>query len=87
MTQAGEDAKSLGALAVPLHLRNAPTPMMKGLGYGKGYKYAHDFEGALTTQDHLPEKLSGWPCVKWPPCARFIPKIVSPGLSTLKYAA
>jgi putative ATPase len=33
--------------------------MMKGLGYGKGYKYPHDFEGALATQDYLPEKLSG----------------------------
>jgi putative ATPase len=59
MKRAGEDAKSLGALPVPLHLRNAPTPMMKGLGYGKGYKYPHDFEGGLAAQDHLPEKLAG----------------------------
>jgi putative ATPase len=39
---AKEDAASLGSLEVPLHLRNAPTRLMKGLGYGKGYRYAHD---------------------------------------------
>jgi putative ATPase len=44
---------------VPLHIRNAPTPLMKGLGYGKGYKYAHDFEDALTQMDCLPESLQG----------------------------
>src|SRR5476651_876839 len=37
-----EDAKSLGSLEVPLHLRNAPTRLMKEIGYGKGYRYAHD---------------------------------------------
>jgi putative ATPase len=36
------DAQRLGTLDVPLHLRNAPTSLMKGLGYGKGYRYAHD---------------------------------------------
>lgn len=44
---------------VPLHLRNAPTGMMKGLGYGKGYKYAHDHEGAKVDQQHLPDALDG----------------------------
>ena len=44
---------------VPLHLRNAPTGLMKGLGYGKGYQYAHDFEDALVEQEHLPESLRG----------------------------
>jgi putative ATPase len=39
---ATEDAKSLGSLEVPLHLRNAPTRLMKEIGYGKGYRYAHD---------------------------------------------
>jgi putative ATPase len=44
---------------VPLHIRNAPTRLMKGLGYGKGYKYAHDYEDALVEQDHLPDSLRG----------------------------
>jgi putative ATPase len=57
MRAAGEDARALGALPVPLHLRNAPTPMMKGLGYGKDYRYPHDFEGALIAQDYLPAEL------------------------------
>jgi putative ATPase len=58
MTEAGEDARSLGALPVPLHLRNAPTPTMKGLGYGKGYRYPHDFEDALVAQNYLPDSLA-----------------------------
>ncbi len=57
MRQASEDAKTLGALPVPLHLRNAPTPMMKGLGYGKDYRYPHDFEDALVVQSYLPDEL------------------------------
>jgi putative ATPase len=44
---------------VPLHLRNAPTALMAGLGYGKGYKYAHDYENAIVDQEHLPESLKG----------------------------
>jgi putative ATPase len=46
-----------GALPVPLHLRNAVTGLMKNLGYGAGYKYAHDFEGAKVAQRHLPDEL------------------------------
>jgi len=46
-------------LPVPLHLRNAPTSLMKDLGYGKNYKYAHDFEGNFVEQEFLPEELSG----------------------------
>ncbi|HUS17953.1 MAG TPA: replication-associated recombination protein A [Chloroflexia bacterium] len=42
---------------VPLHLRNAPTRLMAGLGYGKGYKYAHDYADAVVEQQHLPESL------------------------------
>ncbi|HEY6418279.1 MAG TPA: replication-associated recombination protein A [Candidatus Binataceae bacterium] len=57
MTKAREDAQSLGALPVPLHLRNAPTPMMRGLGYGKGYQYPHDYEGGLAEQSYMPDKL------------------------------
>ncbi|MEO8218059.1 MAG: replication-associated recombination protein A [Acidobacteriota bacterium] len=44
---------------VPLHIRNAPTSLMKGLGYGKGYKYAHDFEEQTAPMDCLPETLAG----------------------------
>jgi putative ATPase len=44
---------------VPLHLRNAPTRLMKGMGYGKGYEYAHDLEAGRSDQDHLPPNLSG----------------------------
>jgi putative ATPase len=48
-----------GALPVPLHIRNAPTSLMKEIGYGKGYKYAHDYQDAYVPQDYLPEKLKG----------------------------
>ena len=44
---------------VPLHLRNAPTKLMKDLGYSKDYRYAHDYEGNFTDQEFLPEGLSG----------------------------
>jgi putative ATPase len=46
-----------GTLRVPLHIRNAPTRLMKELGYGKDYKYAHDFENGFVPQTHLPEEL------------------------------
>jgi putative ATPase len=42
---------------VPMHLRNAPTGLMKSMGYGKGYQYAHDHEGGVADQAHMPEKL------------------------------
>jgi len=48
-----------GSLPVPLHIRNAPTALMKDLGYAKGYRYAHDFESGYTVQEYLPEALSG----------------------------
>ncbi|HUP57313.1 MAG TPA: replication-associated recombination protein A [Bdellovibrionota bacterium] len=48
-----------GALPVPMHLRNAVTGLMKGEGYGKGYKYAHDQSGQRTRQTHLPKELVG----------------------------
>jgi putative ATPase len=44
---------------VPLHLRNAVTGLMKGLGYGKGYEYAHDLAAGVSTQEHLPDNLAG----------------------------
>jgi putative ATPase len=46
-----------GNLPVPLHLRNAPTQLMKSLNYHKGYKYAHDYEGNYVEQDYLPEEI------------------------------
>lgn len=48
-----------GSLPVPHHIRNAPTRLMRELGYGKGYQYAHDDEDGLVNQDHLPEPLAG----------------------------
>ncbi len=48
-----------GDLSVPLHLRNAPTGLMKELGYGKDYQYAHAFENNFAAQEYLPDKLSG----------------------------
>jgi len=51
------EVKLSGHQPVPLHLRNAPTKLMKDLGYGKEYKYAHSFEGNFVDQDFLPEKI------------------------------
>jgi putative ATPase len=48
-----------GALPVPLHIRNAPTPLMKQMGYGQGYKYPHDFSGHYVAEDYLPKLLTG----------------------------
>jgi len=48
-----------GDLPVPLHLRNAPTKLMKELGYGKDYQYPHDHEGRFVDEDYLPEKIRG----------------------------
>jgi putative ATPase len=52
-------AESHGSLPVPLHIRNAPTGLMKKLGYGRGYRYAHDYEDAFTPQDYFPDRLKG----------------------------
>ncbi len=54
---AAEDARATQSEPVPLHLRNAPTGLMKGLGYGRDYKYAHDYEEGKTDMICLPEKL------------------------------
>ncbi|MCP3953308.1 MAG: replication-associated recombination protein A, partial [Desulfobacterales bacterium] len=48
-----------GALPVPLHIRNAPTGLMKELGYGRGYKYAHDYAEGFVAQTYLPDELKG----------------------------
>ena len=53
-------AKNSGSLAVPMHLRNAPTQLMKELDYGKDYRYAHNEEDAFAAGEHyLPEELEG----------------------------
>ena len=57
--------KKTGNLPVPLHLRNAPTGLMEELGYGKDYKYAHDFPGHFVQQQYLPDQLIGQ--VLWNP--------------------
>ena len=56
---AATDAATTGHEPVPLHLRNAPTPLMKHLGYGKEYRYVHDDPGAREEMECLPEKLRG----------------------------
>ena len=54
-----ETITQTGYLPVPLHIRNAPTKLMKDLDYGKDYKYAHDYADAYVPQEYLPEKLQG----------------------------
>jgi len=51
--------KEHGDLPVPLHIRNAPTKLMKNLGYGKDYQYSHSYEGNFSEQEYLPNELSG----------------------------
>lgn len=57
--KAQELVKKTGDLSVPLHLRNAPTKLMKDLGYGETYRYAHDYPGNFANQEFLPEEISG----------------------------
>ena len=57
--EAIEMVRSQGNLPVPLHLRNAPTRLMKNIGYGKEYKYAHSFDGNFVPDNFLPEELKG----------------------------
>ena len=54
-----QDIKKTGTLPVPLHIRNAPTRLMRDLDYGKGYRYAHDDAEGLVDQEHMPDELSG----------------------------
>ncbi len=54
-----QEVREKEALPVPLHLRNAPTQLMKKLGYGKEYKYPHDYPGYFVEEDYLPENLLG----------------------------
>jgi putative ATPase len=57
LEKASATVRETGNLPVPLHLRNAPTKLMKDLDYGKNYKYAHDYEGSFVRQDFLPDAL------------------------------
>ena len=59
--KAQQIVKQTGDLSVPIHLRNAPTPLMKELGYGEDYKYSHDYANNFAEQEFLPEGISGTP--------------------------
>jgi putative ATPase len=59
INQAQAEVKESGNLSVPLHLRNAPTKLMKEVGYGGEYKYAHDYPNNFVQQEFMPEELSG----------------------------
>jgi putative ATPase len=57
--KAQQIVKQTGDLSVPIHLRNAPTPLMKELGYGEEYKYSHDYANNFAEQEFLPEAITG----------------------------
>jgi putative ATPase len=59
LNQVYQEIRASGSLPVPMHIRNAPTSLMKGLGYGKNYQYAHDHPDGIVLQDHLPQELAG----------------------------
>ena len=59
INEALEKVRQTGNLSIPLHLRNAPTKLMKELGYGEDYKYAHDYENQFIEQEFLPEEIKG----------------------------
>lgn len=59
INEAMDFVKKTGDLAVPLHLRNAPTKLMKEMNYGKEYKYSHQYQGHFVEQEFLPEEISG----------------------------
>lgn len=59
INEAMSEVRQSGDLSVPLHIRNAPTRLMKDMGYNKGYQYAHDYEHNFAPQEFLPDKLSG----------------------------
>ncbi|MGS2740507.1 replication-associated recombination protein A [Sinomicrobium sp. M5D2P17] len=61
INRAQEAVRRTGDLSVPLHLRNAPTKLMKELGYGEDYKYAHDYNQNFVNQEFLPDEITGTP--------------------------
>ncbi|MDE6572675.1 MAG: replication-associated recombination protein A, partial [Duncaniella sp.] len=60
------EVRESGDLPVPLHLRNAPTKLMKEMGYGRDYKYAHDYPGNFVVQQYMPDSLGHR--AFWTPC-------------------
>jgi len=59
INEAQQLVRKTGNLSVPLPIRNAPTKLMKSLGYGKSYKYSHNYDGNFEQQDYLPEEVKG----------------------------
>ncbi|MBQ3580940.1 MAG: replication-associated recombination protein A [Bacteroidales bacterium] len=59
LNEAQSAVRRFGDLPVPLHIRNAPTKLMKQMGYSDGYKYAHDYQGNFAQQEYLPQELAG----------------------------
>jgi putative ATPase len=57
--EAAKAVKEYGDLPVPLHVRNAPTQLMKNMGYGKDYQYSHSYEGNFSPQEYLPDEIAG----------------------------
>ena len=72
--EAMADVQKFGTLPVPLHIRNAPTRLMKELGYGKGYKYAHNYRDAIADQEHMPSELRNR--IYYKPTARGYEKVI-----------
>ncbi|MBI5969091.1 MAG: replication-associated recombination protein A [Deltaproteobacteria bacterium] len=83
--KARRDVKEKGALPVPLHIRNAPTKLMEELGYSKGYKYAHDYPGAIVEQDYFPRELG--PRSYYQPTDRGLEKIIAQRLEAWRRKA
>ncbi len=76
------EVRRSGSLPVPLHLRNAPTELMKKLDYGKDYRYPHDYEGGHTLQSYLPESLRD--CNYYRPSNRGFEKTLQERMSLLR---
>ncbi len=74
-----KDVARTGSLSVPLHIRNAPTKLLRDLGYGRGYKYAHDFPEALVAQEYLPPEIKGR--IYYRPTGRGMEKVIGERLN------
>ena len=58
INEALAEVRKSGALPVPMQIRNAPTPLMKGMGYGKDYRYPHDYQAGVVAQGYLPDQIA-----------------------------
>ena len=76
------EVRESGALAVPKQIRNAPTKLMKQLGYGNGYKYAHNYQDGFAEQTHLPDKIATK--VFYRPTERGYEKIITERMNRLR---